>query len=65
MATLEQAIAFVANTEYKYYTYGLVGSDLGTPIDREYTLDDLQHMGGDDWGDGEIYPCDEHGNIIL
>lgn len=67
--TRQQAIDFILRTNYKYYTFGLEGSDLGTPIERQDALEAIQGLDDDSWnGSGDeipvIYACDSQGRYL-
>lgn len=62
--TLKEAKNFIDKSFSDYFTYGLVGSDIGTPIARYDAIIDLASMDDDVWNNGTILECDEEGNEI-
>ena len=62
--TLQEAKAFVESSFSDYFTYGAECSDLGTPVSRADAMLDLAFMDDDTWNGGDIYECDEEGNLI-
>jgi hypothetical protein len=62
--TLQEAKDFIDESLSDYFTFGLEGSDLGTPIPRVDAMMDLAFMDSDTWNGGDIYECDEDGNLI-
>ena len=62
--TLEEAKNFIEESFSDYFTYGIEGSDLGTPVSRVDAMLDLAFMSDDAWNDGDILECDEEGNLI-
>ena len=62
--TLQEAKNFIDESFSDYFTYGLEGSDLGTPVSRVDAMLDLAFMDSDTWNDGNILECDENGNLI-
>ena len=60
----QDAIDFLENSTSDYVTYGLEGSDLGTPIERQDAIDDIKAMDDEIWADGDVYECDEEGYIL-
>ena len=55
--TRQKSIDFINQSNARYFTYGLEGSDLGTPIERESALVDILNMDDDSWADGEVFEC--------
>lgn len=55
--TRQQAIEFLTDEcdTTDYVTYGLEGSDLGTPIVVEEAIFDIMNMDDDSWNNAEIY----------
>ena len=62
--TLQEAKNFIDRSLSDYFTYGQVGSDLGTPIARCDAMIDLAAMDEETWNNGTIMECDEEGNEI-
>ena len=62
--TLKEAKDFIDRSFSDYFTYGQIGSDLGTPITRYDAIIDLASMNDDVWNNGTILECDEDGNEI-
>jgi len=62
--TLKEAKDFIDRSFSDYFTYGQIGSDLGTPITRYDAIIDLASMNDDVWNNGTILECDEEGNEI-
>ena len=59
--TLKDAKEFIDKSFSDYFTYGQVGSDLGTPIARCDAIMDLASMDDNVWNNGTILECDEEG----
>ena len=62
--TLQEAKNFIDESFSDYFTYGIEGSDLGTPVSRMEAMLDLARMDEYDWNCGDILECDEDGNLI-
>ena len=62
--TLQEAKRFIDESFSDYFTYGLEGSDLGTPVSRMDAMLDLACMDEYAWNGGDILECDEDGNLI-
>lgn len=62
--TLKEAKDFIDRSFSDYFTYGQIGSDIGTPITRYDAIIDLASMNDDVWNNGIIIECDEEGNEI-
>ncbi len=55
--TRQKSIDFINQSNARYFTYGLEGSDLGTPIAKEEAIADILNMDDDSWADGEVFEC--------
>ena len=53
--TRKEAITFIEKSTSPVFTYGLEGSDLGTPVARDAAIEDIKNMEEDVWNDGDIY----------
>lgn len=42
--TRREAINFIKRSKAKYFTYGLEGSDLGTPVEKFEAIQDISSM---------------------
>ena len=62
--TLQEAKNFIDKSLADYFTYGQIGSDIGTPIPRYDAMIDLNNMDHETWNNGTIIECDEEGNEI-
>ena len=67
--TRREAIDFIKRSKAKYFTYGLEGSDLGTPVEKFEALQDIISMDDFTWGgssgqNSEVYECDKFGNLL-
>lgn len=62
--TLQEAKNFIDKSFSDHFTYGQVGSDIGTPIARYDAIVDLNRMDDELWNNGTIMECDEYGQEI-
>lgn len=62
--TRQEALDFIAKSPALFFTYGLEGSDLGTPIKKIDAFYDIEWMEEEVWNDGIVYPCTKHGVVI-
>jgi len=62
--TLQEAKNYIDKSFSDYFTYGQIGSDIGTPIPRYDAMMDLHNMDDETWNNGTIMECDEEGNEI-
>lgn len=60
----QEALDYIDRSYSDYFTYGIEGSDLGTPIDRISAMLDIMNMTDDEWNNGVILECDEDGQEI-
>lgn len=67
--TRREAINFIKRSKAKYFTYGLEGSDLGTPVEKFEAIQDISSMDDSTWEgssgqNSEVYECDKFGNLL-
>lgn len=55
--TRQKSIDFINQSNSKFFTYGMEGSDLGTPIAKEEAIADILNMDDDSWNDAEVFEC--------
>ena len=53
--TRKEAIEFIEKSTSSVFTYGLEGSDLGTPVARDSAIEDIKNMEDIAWHNGDIY----------
>jgi hypothetical protein len=62
--TLQEAKNYIDKSFSDHFTYGQIGSDIGTPITRYNAMIYLNNMDHETWNNGTIIECDEEGNEI-